>query len=79
MASKGKKKKSTNKPEPEEVVVLSIADQFGDFFSIVQVKDTLIANNLDIDKTLLSLRLKHDKAVSLGKTQNIKKTVYDKV
>ena len=54
-----KKKKSKNKKQqdvPDQVVVLSICEHFNNYFSEVQVRDTLIANNNDVDKSNLSLK-----------------------
>lgn len=69
-SAKSKKKKVE---EPEDIVVISISDQFNGYFTTVQVRDTLIANKLDIDKSIANLKQRHDQAVKTGKTNNIKK------
>lgn len=61
------KQKQAKKPKVDidEAVVLSICEQFKgdnneDFFSIVQVRDTLIANENDIDKSMSSLQQRYE-------------------
>lgn len=75
----GGKNKKKKVEEPEEIIVISLADQFNGYFTTVQVRDTLIANKLDIDKSMASLKQRHDQAIKTGKTNNIKKQIYDKV
>ena len=72
------KKKKKNFEEPEPVVIMSVLDQFGGFFTEVQVRDTLIANQNDVDKTMAGLTLRKTTAEKQGKT-NIKKISHEKV
>lgn len=46
------KKQKSKVEEPEEGVVVSLGDHFEGYFSHVQIRDTLIANKNDVDKTI---------------------------
>ena len=75
-AKKAKKKKS-KKNEVDPGVLASLVDMYCSHFSEVQVKDTLIANGMDVDATKESLNLRKKKAEKSGKG-NVKKEVYEK-
>ena len=53
----GEKKK---KVKVDEAVVLSLIDHFQNFFTYDQVKGSLLGNELDVDKTIASLKHKQE-------------------
>ena len=57
----------------DEVVVLSLMSYFNNFFTKDQVKGSLLGNELDVDRTKASLKLKHDKYTAKGDGVNLKK------
>lgn len=42
----------------DEAVVLSLKEHFNNFFTYEQVKGSLLSNELDVDRTKASLKLK---------------------
>lgn len=61
---KKKKKKKKNKIEVDKDVVENIVMEFKLHFTEVQVRDTLLNNKNDIDKTMSDLKYRKDKADS---------------
>jgi hypothetical protein len=63
---------------PEEKELKALVDQFQGFFTVEQVKSTLVANKGDTPKTVADLKYKHDQYIKKNR-DNVKQIVQKKV
>lgn len=69
---KKKKKKAEKNPEPSDVIVESVWEQYKDLLTKQQVKDTLQNCKNDVDEANKNLRFKYNKLMEKGGVNVIK-------